>query len=256
MCAPAPPQEGADFAVVLVRPKGAGNIGSIARSMAHFGLSRLRLVAPHGDAKSLEARAMAMNAQPLLDAAEHFATLREATRDCGWLVATSRRLGRRRLPTMLPREGAPLLLSRAGQTRVALVFGPEDRGLRTDEVDLCQERLLIPALPGGDSFNLAQAALVVFWEIFMAKATSLGEGPPPGAEARLPASREEVEGLVDHLMATLEEIGYLAHNDPDRVARASRRLLDRAQPDDREVQMMRGVLRQLSWKSQRALSEE
>jgi TrmH family RNA methyltransferase len=252
MDAPASLQPGTGFAVVLVRPQGSGNIGAIARSMAHFGLERLRLVAPRGEAASLEARQMAMTAQPLLASAEHFPTLREATGDCGWLVATSRRLGHRRLPTLGPREGAPFLLRRAAETRVALVFGPEDKGLRTDEVDLCQERLLIPALPGADSLNLAQAALLVFWELHWAKAQA--EGAAPGAlllpaqeeEGEIP-SREEVEGLVDHLLATLGEIGFL-HYDPAQVGRTFRRMIDRARPDRREVRMLRGALRQLGWR--------
>ncbi|MBI3126368.1 MAG: RNA methyltransferase [Candidatus Tectomicrobia bacterium] len=246
MDAPASLQQGPGFAVVLVRPQGSGNIGAIARSMAHFGLERLRLVAPRGEAASLEARQMAMTAQPLLARAEHFASLREATGDCGWLVATSRRLGQNRLPTLEPREGAPELLRRAARTRVALVFGPEDKGLRTDEMDLCQERLLIPALPGADSLNLAQAALLVFWELYRAKTGMEGEAALAGEDTEIP-SREEVEGLVDHLLATLEEVGFL-HYEPEQVARTFRRMIDRAGPDRREVRMLRGALRQLGWK--------
>ena len=247
-------RHGTEFVVVLVRPQGSGNIGSIARSMAHFGLERLRLVSPRGEAASLEARQMAMTAQDLLARAGHFPTLRDATRDCGWLVATSRRLGHRRLPTTGPREGAPFLLRRAAGTRVALVFGPEDKGLRTDEVDLCQERLLIPALPGTDSLNLAQAALLLFWELYCAKAPA-ESGALQAAEETETPSREEVEGLVDHLLATLGEIGFL-HYEPAQAARAFRRLLDRARPDRREVQMLRGVLRQLGWRLGRPADRE
>lgn len=239
-------QQGTDFAVVLVRPQGSGNIGSVARSMAHFGLGSLRLVAPRGEAASLEARQMAMTAQDLLARAGHFATLREATQDCGWLVATSRRIGHKRLPTTGPREGAPLLIRRAAETRVALVFGPEDKGLRTDEVDLCQERLFIPALPGADSLNLAQAALLVLWELYRAKAQAESLALQAAEEAETP-SREEVEGLVDHLLATLGEIGFL-HYEPAQAARTFRQLLDRARPDRREVRMLRGALRQLGWR--------
>ncbi|MEK6711510.1 MAG: RNA methyltransferase [Nitrospinota bacterium] len=250
-------QEGTDFAVVLVRPQGSGNIGAIARSMAHFGLGRLRLVAPHGDAAGLEARQMAMTAQGLLARAEHHPTLREATRDCGWLVATSRRIGQNRLPTLEPREGAPLLLRRAAGTRVALVFGPEDKGLRTEEMDLCQERLYIPALPGADSLNLAQAALLVFWELYRAKLRLVeapGAEPAPPEENDIP-SREEVEGLVDHLLATLGEIGFL-HYEPAQIARTFRRMIDRGRPSRREVRMLRGALRQLGWRLGRPADQD
>ena len=256
MDTPKAPEKLDNFVVVLVQPLGAGNVGSIARTMASFGLSRLRLVSPRCDVKSVEARSMAMSAQPLLAAAEHFATLREAVQDCGWAVATSRRLGRNRKPTLYPREGASSLLRQAKETSVALVFGREDKGLRTDEVDLCQERLLIPAIPNGDSFNLSQAALLVLWEIFTKNqqadegedisSVPVHHGAPPHQEDL--ASRENIEGLLDHLVATLETIGFVPHNHPERVARSFRSLIDRILPSEREVRMMRGVLRQLTWK--------
>ncbi len=239
-----------NIAVVLVQPKGAGNVGAIARSMAHFGLGDLRVVAPHCDVKSLEARSMAMSAQPLLAGAAHYATLRDALEDCGWAVATSRRLGRNRKPTTSLREGAAGLLQRAEGTRVALVFGREDRGLRTDEIDFCQERLLIPAVAESDSLNLSQAALLVFWELFQEKQAAPASGPEP--ERAFPADRlaprDKIEGLVDHLVATLEMIGFIPHHHPERVARSFRQLVDRIRPSEKEVRMMRGVLRQAAWR--------
>lgn len=241
-----------DFAVILVRPMGARNVGAIARVMSHFGVSDLRLVSPRCNVKSVEARSMAMNAQPLLAGAKHFASLREASHDCGWLVGTSRRLGRKRQPTMRPREDAVALLERASGMKVGLVFGQEDKGLFTEELSLCQERLLIPALPDGESFNLSQAVLIVLWELFSQNQLNARprdtEAKRAGANEHEPASREEIEGLVDHLLESMEQIGFVPHNDPDRVARTFRSMLDRLGPDEREVRVMRGVLRQAIWK--------
>ena len=59
---------------------------------------------------------------------------------------------------------------------------------------------------------------------------------------------EEIEGLVDHLIESMEQIGFVPHNDPDRVARTFRKMLDRLGPDEREVRVLRGVLRQAIWK--------
>ncbi len=244
-------EENVDFAIILVRPRGARNVGAIARVMSHFGVSDLRLVSPQCDVKSVEARSMAMNAQPLLAGAKHFASLREASHDCGWLVGTSRRLGRKRQPTMSPREDAGALLKRASTTKIGLVFGQEDKGLFTEELSLCQERLFIPALPSGESFNLSQAVLLVLWELFSQNQNNHvqeNDANRERANEYEPASREEIEGLVDHLLESMEQIGFVPHNDPDRVARTFRRMLDRLGPDEREVRVMRGVLRQAIWK--------
>ena len=243
-------EEQADFTVILVRPKGARNVGAVARVMSHFGASALRLVSPRCDVKSVEARSMAMSAQPLLAEAEHFASLREASRDCGWLVGASRRLGRKRRPTMRPREDAAALLDRAAAMKVSLVFGPEDKGLFTEELSLCQEKLIIPALPGGESLNLSQAVLIVLWELFSEQraGTPSRKAAPERRRPNEPASREEIEGLVDHLLESMARIGFVPHNDPARVARTFRDMLDRLGPDEREVRVMRGALRQAMWK--------
>lgn len=243
-------QDNADFVIILVRPRGARNVGAIARVMSHFGVSNLRLVSPQCDVKSVEARAMAMSAQPLLAEAAHFASLREASRDCGWLVGTSRRLGRKRQPTMRPREDAAALLRRASAAKVGLVFGQEDKGLFTEELDLCQEKLRIPALPGGESFNLSQAVLIVLWELFSARQAEAPARETGGTDdgASELAPRAEVEGLVDHLLESMTQIGFVPHNDPNRVARTFRGMLDRLGPSEREVRVMRGVLRQAIWK--------
>ncbi|MDA1000401.1 MAG: RNA methyltransferase [bacterium] len=237
------------FAVILVRPKGAGNVGAIARAMAHFGLSDLRLVAPRCTAKSIEARSMAMSAKDILYAATHHATLADATRDCGRLIGASRRLGRRRKPTTDVREDAALLLRRAAQTRTALIFGSEDKGLETSELNLCQEHLVLPAEPEGESFNLSQAVMITLWELYLAKRPSEAE-----STQRELAPRDEVEGLLAHFRAAMEWIGFVPHHDPHRVVRSFRRLLDRGEPDSREVRMMRGVLRQMQWKINHILS--
>lgn len=241
------------FTIVLVRPNGAGNVGAIARAMGHFGLSDLRLVAPRCTAKSAEARSMAMSAKDILYAATHYPALEDATRDCGWLIGASRRLGRRRKPTANPREDAPAFLRRAAHTRIALIFGSEDKGLGTEDLNLCQEHLVLPAEPEGESFNLSQAVMITLWELYLAKRPS---EPKPGAAParRDSASRDEVEGFLAHIRTTMEWIGFVPHQDPRRVVRSFRRLLDRAEPDSREVRMMRGVLRQMQWKINNILS--
>ena len=53
---------------------------------------------------------------------------------------------------------------------------------------------------------------------------------------------------MDHLIESMEQIGFVPHNDPDRVARTFRKMLDRLGPDEREIRVLRGVLRQAIWK--------
>ncbi|MFQ5895436.1 MAG: RNA methyltransferase [Nitrospinota bacterium] len=228
------------ISVVLVEPRQPGNVGAAARAMLNMGLTHLRLVRPC-DPLSPEARAMAGRAVSLLQEARTFDTLREAVADQAYVVGTSRRRGKRREPTFHPREGAPHILAQAAGSPVALVFGPEERGLTAEELSLCQNLLLIPADERLPSLNLAQAVMVVAYELFLAAAAT----PPPKAPTL--ARSAELEALFDHMRESLLEVGFLDPQNPERVLGALRRMLGRAGLDPEEVRTLRGLFRQLSW---------
>src|SRR5579871_1879197 len=61
--------------VVLVEPQLGENIGTAARAMANFGLSRLRLVRPRDAWPNIHARRAASGADMVLDGAELFDSL-------------------------------------------------------------------------------------------------------------------------------------------------------------------------------------
>src|SRR5712692_11384623 len=102
--------------IVLVEPKGSGNIGSVARAMKNMGLKDLAIVG-RGRTKSFWARAMAVHAREILESTGRFATLREAVADCGLVVGTTTRGGLYRDHSRAPRTTAPefVAAARAGK---------------------------------------------------------------------------------------------------------------------------------------------
>ena len=158
--------------VVLVEPQHSGNIGAVARAMKNMALSRLVLVNP-ADHLAMEARMMAMHALDILQQAQVVDTLTQAIADAGYVVGTTRRLGRSRQAQQTSRSIAPLLLELAASNPVALVFGREDSGLTNDELARCHELITIPAHPTFGSLNLAQAVLLVCYELYVSAGASL-----------------------------------------------------------------------------------
>ena len=61
--------------IVLVEPQLGENIGTTARAMANFGLTRLRLVKPRDQWPNPRARAAASGADAILDEAQLYDTL-------------------------------------------------------------------------------------------------------------------------------------------------------------------------------------
>ena len=226
--------------IVLVRPKGSGNIGSVARSMKNMGLSDLAIVG-RGRTESFWARAMAVHAKDTLKAAQRFATLREAVADCGLVVGTTCRGGLYREHSQTPRTTAPQIAAAARAGKCALVFGPEDHGLDNDDLKSCQLLITIPTDAAYPSLNLAQAVTICVYELFLAAMDDVA------AEAIDRAPAEDVERLYDRMKSSMLEIGYLDPQNPEHILFAFRRILGRAGLEEKDVRILTGLFRQIQW---------
>ncbi|MBW8892890.1 MAG: RNA methyltransferase, partial [Burkholderiales bacterium] len=92
--------------VILNQPQLAENIGAVARVMANFGLSDLRLVKPRDGWPQERAWASASGADWPLDNAKVFDRLEDAIADLKLVFATTARPRETRLPVYTPREAA------------------------------------------------------------------------------------------------------------------------------------------------------
>ena len=228
--------------IVLVAPAGALNIGSVARAMANFGADDLRLVTPQTDHLQDEARRMAVKATSILEEARVYDDLEGALSDCHFALGTTRRFGKYRENLLHPDEAAQMLLPLLDGGKVALVFGREDCGLKTEELDLCQRLITIPTSDRLPSMNLAQSVAVCLYEVARC------QGAASAVESgRKLATVPQLEHLYGHMRNTFREIGYLDPQNPEHILRAIRRFLGRAALDPREVQILRGMLSQIDW---------
>lgn len=227
--------------IVLVGTQHPGNIGSAARAMKTMGLSRLMLVAPQRY-PDRDAYALAAGANDLLDTAEIHPTLASAVADCHLVVASTARHRTVPMPELTPREGAQRLLEGEAMGQVALVFGRERTGLENDELQLCHSAICIPANPDYSSLNLAAAVQVLAYELRVARLAQapVAKAPPCGPDD-LPAAHGEMEGFFAHLGALLDDIEFHKGKPPDMVTQRLRRLFLRAQPDPRELRILRGI---------------
>ncbi len=228
--------------VVLVEPQGDRNIGSVARGMANFGFSSLYLVNPQIDHLGEEARKMAVRAAPVLEQAQVCTSLEQALQGCRLAVGTTRRFGKYREDFIAP-EGLAEALAPAGDAPVALVFGREDKGLLTSELDLCQILLTIPTRDALPSMNLASSVVLCLYALARDLAVATSE-PPKGDP---PAASEELENMYAHMRRTLLDIEYLDPQNPDHILRAFRRLFGRTRLDRREVKILQGLWSRIDW---------
>ena len=226
--------------IVLVGPKGSGNIGSVARAMKNMGLKNLAIVGG-GRTKSFWARAMAVHAKDILQEARRFGTLREAVADCGLVVGTTCRGGLYRGHSRSPREVAERILSSARSAKCALVFGPEDHGLSNRDLKYCQQLITIPTHSDYSSLNVAQAVVICLYELFLAARKKV----PLEMISR--ADAESIERLFDRMKRSLLKIGFLDAQNPEHILLALRRILGRAGLEEKDVRILTGLFRQIEW---------
>ncbi|WP_432470800.1 tRNA (cytosine(32)/uridine(32)-2'-O)-methyltransferase TrmJ [Amphritea sp. HPY] len=234
--------------IVLVNTTHPGNIGGVARAMKNMGLSELCLVAPkkfpHEDAL-----ARAAGAGDLLDGALVVDSLDDALADCHLVVGTSARSRSIPWPLVNPRELAAIVAPLPVETKVAILFGREDRGLTNDELQRCHHHVHIPVNEEFSSLNLAAAVQVITYELRMAELLQAEPGAKPqwGTEWDVElADGRELELMFDHLEQVLTEVEFLDPQKPRNLMPRLRRLLLRAVPDKIEVNVLRGMLSAMS----------
>ncbi len=228
----------ADIRFVLVGTQHPGNIGAVARAMKNMAIDRLMLVRPR-EFPHPEATARASGADDVLAAARVADGVRAAIGDCGLVVATTAREREHNHRVIDVRDAAQRIVREAANSPVAVLFGGERAGLSNEELDAAHLLARIPANPAYTSLNLAMAAQLIAYEIYRARGARVEAAP-----AAVPfATVAEMERFFEHLEAALAAIEFR-----DRTASGThlmqrlRRLFQRAEMDQNEVNILRGVL--------------
>ena len=242
---------------ILVEPREPGNIGASARAIKNMGFRNLCLVKPQAG-MSEEGRWFARNAHDVLDSAERFSSLEKAMRDKALVVGTTRRTGKRR-GVMLPVErGAPRVYNAARNNKVAILFGREARGLFNAEVDECGFMITIPSSAMQPSLNLAQAVLIIAYEL--SKCAQVLKNETGKGRKRKPdnstlkddlIAHGEVDRLYARISGVLELLQYIPKGDRnlrEKIIANLKHFIGRAGITEWELNMLHGVCTQIKKK--------
>lgn len=230
-----------NVSIILQKPRYSENIGASARVIRNMGMKDLIVVSPENLDLSKVEKMATHAALPVVEKIRVFSDLKEALAPFGYIVGTSARLGEQRQAMASPSQMARKLVSLSQSNPVALVFGPEDRGLSNEDLRLCHLLVNIPTAQFS-SLNLAQAVMVICYEVFCA-------GLPRAETSFVPrlASRHELEGMYEQLKDILVRIDFINRENPDYWMNLLRKFFNRLPLRAREVRIIRGICRQMNW---------
>src|SRR3954467_5093536 len=240
--------------IVLVEPSHPGNIGAVARAMKNMGLSDLVLVRPKAFPHA-EATARASGADDLLARARVVDSVEAAVADCGYVAATTSRSRDQNFRAFDLHEAATRIFEMSERGPSAVLFGAERTGLTNDELALAHLLIRIPANPEYPSLNLAMAVQLTTYELFRAAGSPASTRPLSESPVPL-APGADLERFYAPLQEVMDEVEF-----KDRTPGGThlmtriRRLFQRCEMDQNEVNILRGLLTSVQQKRRRASDE-
>src|SRR5215470_16717361 len=225
--------------VVLWEPQNPINIAATVRAMKNMGIGRLRLVRPV-DYDVVKLEGIAHGTMDLIERIERFESFDEAVADCIYVAGFTARRRSAKLRLIDPKTVAAEALAAAVDGPVALVFGREDSGLPNEILDRVNATVTIPTTDHA-SLNLAQAALIAFYELHLAAADATRTMAPPRKNAP-PATNEQFELFFADTERSLAAIEFFKTRFAEHIMRTVRSLTYRAAPDARELSLLRAMV--------------
>lgn len=239
-----------DLRIVLVRSLYERNIGAASRAMANMGVSKLILIGPQCEL-TLEAQKAAATAQYALQnrvVYQNWAEFYE-NEPRGLQIATTARDGRGRQSEDLAqtltqiKNTHPMFVKNTDKCpTIHFIFGPEDWGLSSDDIQYANHCCSIPTYGDNTSLNLAQAVLLALF-IF--------RGVFGGAKAKLEGQQQarikQKKPMIfpdETLKQWLSEMNISLNQRKMNIFTVLRRMLLQNSPSEKEFRILEIVLQQ------------
>jgi len=222
-----------EVVIILVEAADPRNIGAVARAMSNLATSDLRLVNT-SKFDHVVAKGVACWGHEVITNARRFDDLKEAVADCHEVVGFASDSANHRVPQLLLPEWTAQV-NKAPNTRVALVFGSEENGLRREHFPLCQYLVRIPSAGANPSYNLAQSVLLALYGIRSGAANYVGASQP-----EWPIS-SQLEPLTEMVLEIASDVGFLNENSPEHIKDLLINLTRRGRINKRELTILTGL---------------
>lgn len=223
------------ISIVLVQPSTGGNLGAVARVMANFELKNLFLIKPKCKKDSSEAEKRAMHGLSVLKKAKIIEW--NYLKKFDYLIATTSKLG---TDYNIPRSPiSPEQLAKKINTKnkIAILFGPEDKGLTNEQIQKCDFTVTIPTSRSYPVLNLSHSVAIILYELFKNK--------PNVSSHIIFASKKEKQQLMKLVNQNLNKMHFATESKKQTQKTVWKKMIGKSFLTKRESYALMGFLKKL-----------
>ena len=231
-----------DVHFILVRPQIGENIGSVARAIKNFNVTKLRIVNPRCGWPNQKALVTSVGARDILKSTKIYHSLEKSLGDLDIIFATSSRIRKvnKRIISVVD-----LKKKIKTKHKIGIVFGPEASGLSNNEISYADYLVKIPTNKNFTSLNLSHSAIIFSFELF--KFFSKKKNIFISRYKSSLATKSEVNKFLDFMIKNLDKRGFLQ---PDHkrnsMIRNINNIFHRINLSDQEIRVLLGIFSTLN----------
>ena len=227
---------------VLVRPQMGENIGSVARAIKNFKISKLRIVNPRCVWPSERAVATSVGAKDILQKSKIYKSIDKSISDLDLVLASTSRI-RKVNKKIIPISHLKKIIKY--KQKIGIIFGPESSGLTNDEINCADYLVKIPTNKDFSSLNLSHSSIIFAFEIF--KHFSKKKVTYNSSYKSAVAKKAEVNKFLNFLIKGLDKKGFLQPNHKRRsMIRNINNIFHRLNLSEQEIRILLGIFTTLN----------
>ena len=227
---------------ILVRPQLGENIGSVARAIKNFNITKLRIVNRRCVWPNDKALATSVGAKDILKKSKVFNSIDSSIADLDIVFASTSRIRK------VNKKIIPILdLSKSikRKKKIGILFGPEASGLSNDELNSADYLVKIPTNKNFSSLNLSHSAIIFSFQIFqhfLKKKTTYKSSYKSSF-----ATKDQVNKFLDFIVNGLDKKGFLQPNHKRRsMIRNINNIFHRLDLSEQEIRILLGIFTTLN----------
>jgi tRNA/rRNA methyltransferase len=227
---------------ILVRPQIGENIGSVARAIKNFNITKLRIVNPRCRWPNEKALATSVGAKDILNSSKIYNTLEKSVGDLNVVFATSSRIRKVNKRIISIND---LKKKINNKYKIGIVFGPEASGLSNDEISCADYLVKIPTNNKFSSLNLSHSAIIICFELF--KFFSKKKKNYNSSYKSSLATKSEINNFLNFIIKKLDKKGFLQPNHKrSSMIRNINNIFHRINLSDQEIRILLGIFSTLN----------